>query len=328
MTVECGGEATASDAGIVTLGASGSGASTSGVSSGAVGSGVSGSPSSGSNTSGSGAPGSGRNGGGCAGPPDVPMPAEAGAIIDDAGNVTNCAAVCPRLWNCQVQATGVVCTLTNSPCSGRRPKGLCVSEPARGAALGQHFAEMARLERASVDAFRHLRRELVAHRAPWRLVRAAERAARDEVRHARATGSLARRHGSTPVAPTVLCTPVRDLETIAIENAVEGCVRETFGALVATWQARSAADTLVRATMKRIARDETRHSALALQVNGWLKGRLNPAARARVDEARRQALGDLVATCDSGPPALRSSLGLPSRSLAHDLVAEIARLTA
>ena len=53
---------------------------------------------------------------------------------------------------------------------------------------------------------------------------------------------------------------MRELEAIAIENAVEGCVRESFGALLATWQAKTAGDARVRAAMKRIARDETRHA--------------------------------------------------------------------
>jgi hypothetical protein len=57
--------------------------------------------------------------------------------------------------------------------------------------------------------------------------------------------------------------PARSLEELAVENAVEGCVRETYGALTAIWQARTAKDPSVAAAVRRIARDETRHAALS-----------------------------------------------------------------
>jgi hypothetical protein len=150
------------------------------------------------------------------------------------------------------------------------------------------------LEAASVDAFRVLARELRHHGAPKSLVRAAERAARDEIGHARAAGALARRWGVMPRAPRVEPRPVRSLEAIAIENAVEGCVRETFGALLATHQARAAASPRLRETFSRIAKDETRHAALAWRVAQWLDGRLDGEARARVRAARRAAAEGLV----------------------------------
>ena len=191
-----------------------------------------------------------------------------------------------------------------------------------------HFTVMARLESASVHSFRHLGRELSAHAAPSRLVRSAKRAAREEIRHARAAGALARRHGGRPNPPEVASGPIRDLETIATENATEGCVREAFGALLACWQANPAADPVIRATMKRIARDETRHAALALQIAGWLKGRLVPTARARVEQARRAALADLAVSVAEAPPALRRPLGLPTALQAHFLQQQIAAIVA
>jgi hypothetical protein len=184
---------------------------------------------------------------------------------------------------------------------------------------------MARLEAASIAAFRHLRRELVAHRAPRRLVRAAERAARDEVRHARITGGLARRHGSEPIAPRVESVAVRSLEAVAIENAVEGCVREAFGALVASWQARAASDPVIRAAMTRIARDETRHAALAFAVDAWARARLGAEARARVEHARSTAINEVSTGAQEPPVLLRAPLGLPTgvqtRALAEGLFA-------
>jgi hypothetical protein len=71
------------------------------------------------------------------------------------------------------------------PGIGRRPCGL---RPARGACardeVGRALAAMAHLEAASVPAFRRLGAELASLGAPASFVRAADRAARDEIRHA------------------------------------------------------------------------------------------------------------------------------------------------
>src|SRR5580658_2598608 len=242
-----------------------------------------------------------------------------------ASGVYYCFPTCPTGFTCEggTPGFGLWC---RPDCSGRRPAGLLESASARGPLLAIHFAEMARLEAASVDAFRHMRRELVAHRAPRHLVRAAERAARDEIRHARITRALAHRYGSVALSPNVEPWPVRDLISMAIENAVEGCVREAFGALVASWQARTARDPVIRAAMVRIARDEIRHAALAFQVHGWLKGKLDPPARARVEEARQLALSDLFARSSEAPIALRAPLGLPTQHQSRVLAGHLARL--
>ncbi|HEX7664753.1 MAG TPA: hypothetical protein VF407_09585, partial [Polyangiaceae bacterium] len=160
----------------------------------------------------------------------VERPADGGMMLDDGGMLD------PTIIDCQSCPNG----------SGRRPEGLAAPRRANGAhtsAIGLYFAEMAHLEGASVHAFRSLESELVAHGAPVDLVAAACRAAEDEVRHAQETARLAHRHGATPPEVVVAkAEAVRTLEAIALENAVEGCVRETFGALVATWQAAHAAD--------------------------------------------------------------------------------------
>jgi hypothetical protein len=202
----------------------------------------------------------------------------------------------------------------NQDCTGRRPPGLEAGLPAVGPALGAYFAEMAQLEAASIVAFRLLRDELVRHRAPRALVRAAERARRDEIRHTRLTLALARRYGGEFSPPVVTKLPLRSLEAIATDNAIEGCVRETFGALLATFQSLTAEDPVIKAVMERIARDETRHAALAHDVDAWMKSRLDRNARARVDAARSAATEELLARDVEPGRGLRSALGLPTRN--------------
>jgi hypothetical protein len=106
--------------------------------------------------------------------------------------------------------------------------------------------------------------------------------------------------------------PVRDIEVVARENAVEGCVRETYAALLACRQARAATDPAIRAAMTGIARDETRHAALAWAVDRWSQALLAPAARRRVREARHEALDRLVDARVAALPRDRQELaGLP-----------------
>jgi len=207
--------------------------------------------------------------------------------------------------------------------AGRRPPGL--EKVDASGDLGVHFVAMARLEAASVDAFRVLRRELSGHRLPRKLDRGMRRAARDEIRHARAARALGRRYDGDYTPPVVKAQPTRTLEAIAIDNAIEGCVRETYGALTAAYQAQMAKDPNVRGTMTRIARDEIRHAALSWQLDGWLAGRLDGNGRKRVADAKRAAHAELAASVGRGPSReLAEIAGLPAHDLASRLLENLA----
>lgn len=196
---------------------------------------------------------------------------------------------------------------------GRRPEALELVGAAPGSGVGGELATMAELEAASVPAFDRLARELAAHGGPAELVRRAGMAMRDEGRHARAIGALAAQHGATPRSISVAELPLRPLEAIAIENAVEGCVREAYGALVATYQAE-AAEPALRATFRAIARDERRHAALAEDVHAWIVGALAPASRAAVELARAAARAELRASLGTSPAC--EPLGVPGGAAA------------
>jgi hypothetical protein len=204
---------------------------------------------------------------------------------------------------------------------GRRPAGLAASRAEAAEPLGAYFAEMAHLEAASVVAFARLAEELALHGAPRALVEAAERAGRDEVRHARVVGEIAGRFGGRTEAPRVRRRAPRSLERVARENAVEGCVRETYGAMVATWQASRARDPEVRRAMRRIAADETRHAALAWAVARWAEARLDHRGRSRVRRARTAAARALARDVARPLPAsLAGEAGVPSGPVATALV--------
>ena len=191
--------------------------------------------------------------------------------------------------------------------------------------VGDCLAHAAMLEAAAVDAFDVLALELAHHGAPAQLVAQARRAAADEVRHARMVDRLARRHGRrAKAAPRVAKRAPRSLVAIAIENAQEGCVRETFGAALATWQGENATDPAVRAAMRRIARDECRHAELGWRVAAWANERLTARERARVAAAHRAALAaferDLAVEADRD---VNPVLGLPGPETARALFATL-----
>jgi hypothetical protein len=206
---------------------------------------------------------------------------------------------------------------------GRRPAGFRRGKSTSASPIGHFFARMAELEAASIGAFRSLAAELAVHGAPPELSRAARLAARDEARHTRLTRALAVRYGAEP--PRRLSSrkpplPPRSLETVAAENAVEGCVRETFGALVAHIQAERAEDPAVRSAMREIARDETRHAALAWAMARWAEARLDEQARARVAKKRRREARRLARSTRSAvPPSLTRAAGVPTTAEARAL---------
>jgi hypothetical protein len=111
-----------------------------------------------------------------------------------------------------------------------------------------------------------------------------------------------------------LRSPGRSLESIARENAVEGCIHETFGALQLRWQAKHARAATDRRLFARIAADETRHAALAWLVAQWAEPLLDARARQRVDAARSRATR-----------ALRKKLGTPARGEMSALDREVGR---
>ena len=228
-----------------------------------------------------------------------------------------CTNICnaPSIIGCSVaavDATSITLQCMMGCTVGRRPAGLSETLPLDGCELGAYFADAARLEAASVDAFRILRDELRAHGAPRKLVRAAGRAARDEIRHARAVGALARRFGARPRPPQVERRALRSIEQVAIENAVEGCVRETYGSLLATRQALLARDPTVRSVMMRIARDETMHASLSWQVARWLETRLARGAKRNVERAKLAAARELLDSVARDHASGFADVGLPT----------------
>ncbi len=215
---------------------------------------------------------------------------------------------------------------SSSACAGRRPDAW-VKQGAIGhsSPVANYLASMAHLEAGAVLAFENLVRELVVHGAPEELIRDAERAVQDEIAHAEVMGDLAAAYGATPPAADVTMVRVRSLYEMALDNATEGCVRETYGALMGTYQAGAAQDRDVALAMRTIAEDETRHASLSWRIGDWLMRQLSEEERSRVLTAQREAVITLRAAVSIEPsPELHDAVGLPPAQVALAMVDQLA----
>ena len=205
------------------------------------------------------------------------------------------------------------------PCHpmGRRPADF--ADISSGGTVHGYLVRALHHEAESVRAFERLARELAAYAAPDELIRATEQAARDERDHAARCAQLT----GVPLAIACDDLPVRSLIDIAIDNAREGCIGESYSALVNVVQAQHATDARLRDHFAAIAADELTHAALAHAIAEWLDGVLSPDERAQVRAARDAAVGELAATLDVQSPSARE-LGMPHAAHAAKLLAAVA----
>ncbi|MBL8608455.1 MAG: ferritin-like domain-containing protein [Myxococcales bacterium] len=212
---------------------------------------------------------------------------------------------------CSVDPTGTTINYACGACGvGRVPSALAPCD--RGGSVAERLAMQAYYEAASALAFADLAAALGRAGAPADLIAAAEKARVDEIAHARAFARLARDRGAIARDVELTESP-RDLLAMALENAGEGCVRETYGALVALHQAAHAADPDVRAAFARTAADEIEHAALSWRLAAWFDGQLDAEGRARVRAAHASARAALRPVAERD--AVDVALGMPSPEL-------------
>lgn len=141
----------------------------------------------------------------------------------------------------------------------------------RGRALA--WAHAGAAEHASVAAFSRLSLQLLALGAPLDLIEGVQRAALDEVHHARACWALAQTlSGSDVAVGTFPFERTIDANTtlagLAYAAVREGCLAETLGACVAQSVAALATED-VRAVLTRLASEEADHAVLSFRIVSW-----------------------------------------------------------
>jgi hypothetical protein len=131
------------------------------------------------------------------------------------------------------------------------------------------------------------------------------------------------------MAPRLAPTRQRSLAELALENAVEGCTREAFGAVVAGHQAGAAATPEMRAALATIADEEMGHAELSWAIHEWALTRLDETEAAAIEAARLAAVASVAAGDYATEPAeVRAAVGLPDaatgRALARDFATALA----
>jgi hypothetical protein len=145
--------------------------------------------------------------------------------------------------------------------------------PERRRRLAGAWTRVALAEHASVASFARFTLDLMAVGAPPDLLLAAQAAAADEIGHARIAFGLASAYAGEDVGPGPLSADGAlggaDLVALAVATAREGAVAETISALQMAEAASRASDPAVRAALRDIAADESRHAALAWRTLRW-----------------------------------------------------------
>jgi hypothetical protein len=212
-----------------------------------------------------------------------------------ASSVDSCELTLPENPDGSGTPGNVICTGIGLEyiCEGRRPLGHVERSDERCTdPLGRTLATMAYLEAASVLAFEQLASQLSGFEAPDELIERCLVAASDERAHTRWLTMLAQRHGAS--VPIAAQTPASsELLDVALHNAVEGCVHETFAALLAACRAQRATSPVLRRVFAKIAIDEAGHGQLAWDIHAWLQTRLDAEGAASVAAAQRLALARL-----------------------------------
>lgn len=159
--------------------------------------------------------------------------------------------------------------------------------------LGEDWTRRALAEHASVASFSAFSIALMTNQAPSYLVEDSFKAAQDEIRHARVSFDIASILTGKEIGPGPLPASTlefkRDLTTLALSVAREGCIDETLSTFSAALEANAIDDflkgvtvnskysnidrdvlALMRNELKQISAEEGNHSALAWRTLNWI----------------------------------------------------------
>lgn len=198
--------------------------------------------------------------------------------------------------------------------AGRRPTGLGEHTAEAPSPLGTYLAEMAHLESAAVYAFGELASELERFGAPRSLIERARIAQGDEMRHTLTMSRHAKAQGATLPELQVSPRSYASIFDLALHNAEEGCVRETYGALVAMHQATCAKNESLRSDLTQIAHEEVAHAEWSHDLDAWLQTQLTEAQCQAVREAKTKAFEALHSEATRSVDAnVAREVGLPNQ---------------
>ncbi len=218
----------------------------------------------------------------------------------------------------------VTCEYTVCAVEGRGHAGIQkLTEVTGSSEMARYFVRAYHAEASSVGAFLQLRAELSHHGAPKKLLDGCIRAAAEEIHHARMMAKLAGEANACLPKLQFGQVPKRSVFELAMDNAVEGCIYESFSALKAQYQSLHATDERILAVMKVIARDETHHAQLAWDIHHFLVAQLSPNEQELIQEAQRKATQKLIEQAVSDSTRTVTGFGTPPVDLAERFARQI-----
>ena len=161
--------------------------------------------------------------------------------------------------------------------------------------LGRYFVQALHSESSSVAAFLQLRKELIHHQAPEELIRRCWEAAKDEVQHARIMGHMAQQFTDEKPKLEFGSFQQRSIYDLVLDNAIEGCIFETYSAFKAHHQAQKAESISIRDIMNIISADELRHAQLSWDIHHYFISKLSLQEQRTILEAQKEALHKVYA---------------------------------
>ena len=181
----------------------------------------------------------------------------------------------------------------------------------------RHFwTEAARQEQRTLAACAGTVEALVSAQAPLDLIAMASRFLIDEVAHAELCGRVASvLGGGAPLhwdAHKLYSNPPR--ERPALERAAElvvsvFCVGEAFSLPMQQATAKAVTEPLLRAVLKRIAKDEAAHARFGWLFFDWAGPLLSEDCYQRLRDISRRALGELTEMIRKMPSESNGTLG-------------------
>jgi hypothetical protein len=217
-------------------------------------------------------------------------------IVDETDPTNCCYTIHTDTSNCEDLDTGPICsgcygrpyvadtevvsapTVVNQTWGSQAAPSLVPElaglTPEQRAALAEFWSDNARAEHSSVAGFHRICLELIAHGAPLELLERSQKAAADELAHARVCYALASHYAGEPLGPGPMpignAVPIAaTLVELAVATAREGCLAETSAAWLASELAEQASDPAVRAALEQIAREEAEHAELSWMTLRW-----------------------------------------------------------
>ncbi|HET9958491.1 MAG TPA: ferritin-like domain-containing protein [Polyangiaceae bacterium] len=140
--------------------------------------------------------------------------------------------------------------------------------------LARQWSKDAQEEHASIAEFSRLSLSLMVLGAPLPLLEAAQRAALDEIEHARGAFALMARYSKSRVVPGPMpraaeARPTSSRVELASECLRDGCLGEGVAAAVARYASERAEEPALRAFLAVISEDEARHAELSWAILEW-----------------------------------------------------------